>query len=729
MKSVRTPIPPDAEHIQKWIERQRELIDLERNEEREQNALLVSKCAPRFLERNGLALLGLYASSIRIGQGAKLLVDLERSNAIHSSSQFPPHTFRPGDVVEIRESKSTKKGAELPKGDRGVVFRVKETQVTIALDGAGKGSDEDKPVEYDLAPVLQLVKLANEVTYDRMDKSMTALMRNLGLEKGQELASLSQPVIRCLFGLSPPTWSNSVSEISWVNPNFNKAQQSAIEFALRSDQLALIHGPPGTGKTTVIAEFVLQLVRRNPKTRVLVCGASNLAVDNLLERVLFTPGYKEVLQATDSLVTRIGHPARIMDSLTNATLDVQTTMSSEGQLVRDIAKEIDEIMSMLSSSKSAARAGNKSARNAQRPKGAERRKLWEQVRELRKEYRKREQSLTTNVLQRARIVMATCHGAGSRQLQSTEFDYVIIDEACQAVEPTCWTAILKLAQHGKLILAGDHLQLPPTVKAKKSLDVVGDRAGLHLPSSLETTLFDRLLDMYGDGCKVLLSTQYRMCEEIMAFPNEAMYESRLKAADSCRAIRLYDLDSVDKPTEEDDELWSAPLVFYDTTGSGMLEKMADDEPNGSLLQATSRCNENEVTLVERHIRILIEHGVPVSDIAVLSPYASQIDLLSTHLRHSYGTMMEVGTIDGMQGREKEVVIVSLVRSNEEFEIGFLCERRRLNVAMTRAKRQLVIVGDAETLQGKSQDKTEARNYLRAWIDSLHTNAVVEMSSV
>lgn len=726
-ESVRTPAAPDARQVQAWHTRLRELLDAERQEEREQSALLLSQTPPRLLERNGLALLGLYASAVRVGQGAKLLVDLERSSALHTQTQFPPHTFRTGDVVVLEENGEPKKGAKKAKGDQGVVFRVNDTQITVAMDGGGKDEKDDAGTDLDLPPILRLVKLVNEVTYDRMEQSLTRLGSLVGLVDGAGSLESAPPVIRTLLGLAPPTWFKD--PVSWtpINTRFNEAQRAAIDFAMRANQVALIHGPPGTGKTTVIAEIIVQLAQADPKARILVCGASNLAVDNLLERTLMTPGYKEALQAADARVTRIGHPARVMASLSGATLDVQTTLSSEGQLLREVAAEIDQLMSILSPRSNAPRAGNKSARTAPRPKGAERRKLWEQVRELRNEYRKRERSLTTTVLQRARIVMATCHGAGSRQLQTTSFDYVIIDEACQALETTCWTAILKLAPQGRLLLAGDHLQLPPTVKATKTFKEGDKSATLRLPNTLEKTLFDRMLYMYGDGCKALLDTQYRMNEEIMAYPNEALYNSRLRADESCRTIRLYDLESVEKPEEADDELWTAPLVFYDTTGTGMWEKMADEDLQGSTLQATSRCNENEAVLVERHIRLLMEHGVPMNDIAVLSPYASQIDLLSTQLRNSLGSEMEIGTVDGMQGREKEVVIISLVRSNEEHDVGFLNERRRLNVAMTRAKRQLVVVGDAETIAGSSQDQSKPRVYLREWIEHLHSHALVEMN--
>ncbi|PKI83047.1 DNA helicase [Malassezia vespertilionis] len=645
--------------------------------------------------------------------------------------------MRPGDVVALEENALEKKGTKA-RQERGVVFRVTDTLMTIAIDDAqGKSkSEDDVRTDFTLPPTVRVVKLVNEVTYTRMEKSLDTLVQVLGMaDPTSELGAAASSTVRSLFGLHPPTWEKTSREHALHNARLNTTQKDALDFCMRAQQFALVHGPPGTGKTTLIAELVVQLACAHPNARILVCGASNLAVDNLLERVLLTHGYKEPLNAANACVTRIGHPARVLPSLTNATLDVQTTHSSEGMLVREVAQEIEQLMSQLAVHRDTPRAGNKSGRTAPRPKGAERRKMWEQVRELRKEYRKRERSLTGTILQRARIVMATCHGAGSRQLQNIEFDYVIIDEAAQALEAACWTAILKLKSDGKLFLAGDHLQLPPTVKAQNTrsdlaghltsqLSVQMENGGaLRPPMTLETTLFDRLLAMYGDDAKALLRVQYRMNDEIMAFPNEALYEGKLLADPSCSSIRLCDSNT----EEMDAELWNAPVVFYDTTGTGMFDKLAEDDAQGSLLQSKSRCNENEVVLVERHITMLVEHGIDPSWIAVLSPYASQVDLLSSQLGQKYEQAIEIGTVDGMQGREKEVVVISLVRSNEEHDVGFLQDKRRLNVAMTRAKRQFVVVGDAETISGSAQDKRAARAFLRDWIDHLHSHALVEMN--
>ena len=647
-------------------------------------------------------------------------MELEHSTALHTSALFGPHTFRPGDICLVEEH-DAKKGA-IPVGERGVVFRASDTKITIALQDRSKTPEDESP---SLPPVVRVIKLANDATYDRLAKTLTSLADALGMPPppSSETAmsiTATHPLFRVCMGLDVPSWTSHAPAWTPLQTRLNETQLQAISFALRAEQLALIHGPPGTGKTTTMAELIVQLAILHPNARILVCGASNLAVDNLLERVVTTPAYKEALAEAGCGVTRIGHPARVLSSLTGATLDVQCSQSDEGQLMRDVAKEIDDLMMVLSPP-AGTRAGNKSARKAPRPKGAERRQMWEQVRELRKEYRRRDRALAGTVLHNTRIVMATCHGAGSRELEGRVFDYVIIDEACQALEMSCWTPLLRLAAHGKIILSGDHLQLPPTVKADApALRSRSVSKTLPPASSLEVTLFDRLLQLYGDGCKALLSVQYRMNEEIMSYPNEALYHGKLSAHTSCAHIRLTDL-GVDG---DDADVFCAPLVFYDTTGLGYYEREEE-----SLLQTHSHINENEATLVLEHMATLVSHGIEPSQVAVLSPYAAQVSLLSQQLRAKYGAEVEVGTVDGMQGREKDVVILSLVRSNDQHTVGFLQDRRRLNVAMTRAKRQLVVIGDAETIGEHGKDTSVSRVFLHNWMEHLQTEALVEVCAL
>lgn len=848
-QKVLQPVPPSQDLLQRWFQEQLRLLAEERREEQAQSKLLLSKTAPKILEKHGLALLGLGVASIRIGVGAKLLVELERPSAHHATSNFPPHTFRSGDLAAVLDNGAEPQATNENGLLQGVVFKVTDTRIVLAISGGKRSASttgstpggqnkrdartgDDKKLsgnELDLPERIRLVKVANESTYDRMEHMLDKLAKTLGVamsttsnaneDTSAEETEAAPPstssgkatsLIRSLFGLTTPTWHDTDLPLPPFNQKLNETQLRAIRYALSADHFSLIHGPPGTGKTTAIVELIMQIVASNfgaaeqdQPVRILVCGASNLAVDNILERLVGVPEHREVFKKKGVGVTRIGHPARVVAALQGSTLDAQCTQSEEAQLVKDISKEIEGIMNELKPS--AAPAGNKSTKGKPKVKGLDRKKRWEEVRELRKEYRKRDRQVTTHVLDRAQVVLATCHTAGGRELAHRVFDWVVIDEACQALEAACWTPILKAREGARLVLAGDHLQLPPTVKSVtttprkarkpktsskqqtevKSKDFIdpaasptepgkqGDEDGstsdsedlatkftsvslqnsvrstqLRPPRSLETTLFSRLLGMYGPAIKSLLSIQYRMNTAIMSFPNTELYESKLSAHPSCAEISLSDLPNIllsqgqTQPPMEDDQELLAPVVFYDTSGCEYYETTPSVEEG--LLLAESKSNSHEVGVVVRHLEELFAKGVLASQVTILTPYSAQVALLHSTIRsHSFRTAsvssarnnkvkndssnpidpmeIEVGTIDSMQGREKDVVILTLVRSNPELQVGFLAEKKRLNVAMTRAKRQLVVVGDAETVGGA---KDLPDHFLPSWLAWLDKHAVV-----
>jgi len=545
----------------------------------------------------------------------------------------------------------------------------------------------------------------------------------------------------------------------------------------------------GTGKTHTLIEIIRQLVSTTPANvrpqRLLVCGASNLSVDNILERLLSIP----ISDRNDKLqVTRVGHPARVMthEGVLDATLELKAQRTEEALLVKDVKNELDTALSILS--------GKGKGAKGKAPRGPERRKMWEEVKALKKEYRKREGGVVKAVLGQSQIVLATCHSAGGRQLCKDTFDVVIIDEATQAIEAACWIPILKAK---KLVLAGDPMQLPPTILSlnhrrkkqgnhrhvvitdKSDTEQAGaplkstrppsapsgtvdlaqmtqsessttdkdeplmgseeeiDRAidacmkspttpppkidkkkrGLQIPRTLETTLFDRLEQMYGSGIKRMLNVQYRMNSEISKFPSKMMYSNKLRSPSSVASHLLKDLlNTAAADGEEEKEVLGTPIVFYDTAGCEYFERLDGDGDDGS------RCNENEAIVVKNWIGRLIGCGVLTSQIAIITPYQSQVTLLTVLLRPIYGLDLEIGTVDGMQGREKEAVIISLVRSNEKREVGFLRDKRRLNVAMTRAKRHLCIVGDSSTVK-------HGGTFLKTWMSWLETNADVRYAGL
>ena len=421
-------------------------------------------------------------------------------------------------------------------------------------------------------------------------------------------------------------------------------------------------------------------------------------------------------------MVRLGHPARLLPSVLNHSLDVLTKTSDAASLIADIRKELD-----------AKQASIRKTRN-----GRERKAIYGEMRELRKEYRERERRCVDELVRGSRVVLATLHGAGGRRVTGPVeaaggFDVVIVDEASQALEAACWVPLLTAK---KAVLAGDHMQLPPTVKSlnikndasepkKKKADEKSSDAKdapsngskssnptKNLPSTLETTLFDRLLTLHGDSIKRMLTIQYRMNASIMSFPSSALYASAL-TADSSVSSHL--LTSLPYSVAETDDT-AVPLIFYDTQCGDFPEQAPSstsstlDSKNGGgsgrhlkkstlLLSEPSKSNTHEAALVTQHITRLITAGVLATDIAVISPYNLQISLISKLLKEKGFEGVELGSVDGFQGREKEVVIVSLVRSNEEREVGFLKEKRRLNVAMTRARKQLVVVGDGGTVGG------------------------------
>jgi len=370
--------------------------------------------------------------------------------------------------------------------------------------------------------------------------------------------------------------------------------------------------------------------------------------------------------------------------------------------VQDVRKEMDAKQASIKKTKS----------------GRERRSIYTDMKELRKEYREREKQCVTTLVGGSKVVLATLHGAGGFQLRNEQFDVVIIDEASQALEAQCWIPLLSAK---KVVLAGDHLQLPPTIKSTPSKWKPGqDKDNEKTANSLEITLFDRLLTLHGPSIKRMLTIQYRMHEKIMRFPSDEMYKSALLAAPSV-ASRL--LTTLPYEVEDSDDT-REPLVFYDTQGGDFPEivSTSDDAssdgrtPSKSSLLTDSKSNPSEAGLVKKHVTALISAGVHAEDIAVVTPYNAQLSYLS----HDLGLKeafpgIELGSVDGFQGREKEAVVVSLVRSNAEGEIGFLSEKRRLNVAMTRPKRHLCVIGDSETV-GKGS------KFLKRWMEHLEKEA-------
>ncbi|KAI1213944.1 DNA helicase [Annulohypoxylon truncatum] len=685
------------------------LLDAELQSEIQETSGLIGGASPASLQRAGLAVTNLTVSSQRTGLGGRTVLELGPDAATTGAGELPEHGVRTGDIVLVAEQPAgSAKKREVKdlerKGAKGVVVRIKRDAIAVAVD-------EDKEDAAGFGGRVWLVKLADDVTYRRMNQAMEK-MRDMGEAEYSGF-------MRVLFGLASPSpvpddlkGDEEVGEgkVEWFDPGLNESQKDAIRFALRSREIALIHGPPGTGKTHTLIELILQLVKRNQ--RVLVCGPSNISVDNIVER----------LSPHRVPIVRLGHPARLLPSVLSHSLDVLTQTSEAGLIVKDVRAEMD-----------AKQAAIKKARG-----GKERRAVYADLKELRKEYRERERRCVGALVGGSKVVLATLHGAGGFQLKGEEFDVVIIDEASQALEAQCWVPLLAAR---KAVCAGDHLQLPPTVKSTNSKgkgktkgkgvnegEKEGGEGDVIKGASLETTLFDRLLKLHGEGIKRMLTTQYRMHEKIMRFPSDELYEGKLVAADAVKERLLKDLEYGVEDTEDTSE----PVIFIDTQGGDYPEKNEEEEDKEAKgkdkdkdgekgkkkatarsLFGESKSNEMEAALVRQHVKKLVDAGVRPEDVAVVTPYNAQLGLLAP-LKEAFPGI-ELGSVDGFQGREKEAVIVSLVRSNSEGEVGFLSEKRRLNVAMTRPKRSLVVVGDSETVRRGSK-------FLNNWMEWLENNA-------
>ncbi|KAF5604102.1 HCS1-DNA helicase A [Fusarium subglutinans] len=636
------------------------LLEQELQTEINETSTLISNHSPTALQRAGLALTNLVVSGQRTGLGGRTVLELSPDAATGSPDELPEHGLRTGDIVLVAEQPAgSAKKREVKdlekKGARGVVTRVSRGWIAVAID---EGKEE-----VGFSGRVWAVKLADEVTYKRV-----------------------------LFGLSSPSpvsedlsKDETVCNLEWFDPTLNDSQKNAIRFALLSREVALIHGPPGTGKTHTLIELILQMIKLGQ--RILVCGPSNISVDNIVERL--APHKIPIL--------RLGHPARLLPSVVDHSLDVLTQTSEAGAIVKDIRTEMDTKQASIKKTKS----------------GKERKAIYTDLKELRKEFRERERRCVSTLIGGSKVVLATLHGAGGYQLRNDEFDVVIIDEASQALEAQCWVPLVSAK---KVVCAGDHLQLPPTIKSSnaKVKAPVKDGAKVTKGTTLETTLFDRLLALHGPSIKRMLTTQYRMHESIMRFPSDELYDSKLIAADAVKHRLLKDLEYEVQDNEDTNE----PVIFIDTQGADFPEKNEEDEKETPRkgragLHGDSKSNEMEAALVQQHVRQLVGAGVRPEDIAVVTPYNAQLAILAP-LKDKFPGL-ELGSVDGFQGREKEAVIVSLVRSNSEGEVGFLGEKRRLNVAMTRPKRSLTVIGDSETVQRGS-------SFLKKWMQYLEDKA-------
>lgn len=460
-----------------------------------------------------------------------------------------------------------------------------------------------------------------------------------------------------------------------IIPQLNLSQNRAVRKALSTEDIAVIHGPPGTGKTTTLVSAIRVCLQS--ESQVLVCAPTNTAVDLLTEKLL----------EQGVSVLRLGHPARISEDLINSSLDGKIQEHQNYHEIKTLRKNAEEYFRMASKYKRV--FGKEDAQ--------QRAAYYTEAKTCLKDARLLEDYIVSDLFNSVQVICCTPVTSTHKALAKKKFKTLFFDEASQALEPMVWIPLLKCE---RLILSGDHHQLPPVVKSLQA-----SKEGLGI------TMLDRCIGF--ENAVSLLTRQYRMNTPIMSFSNRYFYNNQLEADESVKDTTL---------VSEDEDFFNRPVEFVDTAGCSY-----EEEQNPETL---SSFNLGEGQLLYRHLQRLLEwysalpYGSPVS-IGIISPYKEQVNWLKENknafvLNEEKISELRVKTIDGFQGEECDIIYISLVRSNERQEIGFLNDLRRMNVAITRAKKKLVIIGDSATIGSNPFYKSfieycEGNDYYRsAW---------------
>lgn len=560
-----------------------------------------------------------------IGTGERLVIEVERTNHLEQ-----PHAFSAGKSVSVFSNASGKPEKE---HTNGVINYVRDNTMVVTLQG-------DELPDWIDDGQLGIDVMFDEMTYREMEFALKEVIK----ADNNRVATLREILLGAMAPGAPATGYEQPA------PTFlNSSQEAALRTVLSTSDIAFIHGPPGTGKTTTIVGAIVETVKR--EGQVLVTAPSNAAVDLLAEK----------LSDQGLNVIRIGHPARVTEQALSKTLDARISQHVHYAELRSLRKKMEHLKA----------SALKFKRNYGWAEKEQRRMMLQESKALKADADLLEFHIINDLLQKSDVICCTLVGSSHHVLRGRKYKSAFIDEAGQALEPACWIPILRSE---RVIFAGDHQQLPPTIKSNEAA-----RAGLAV------TLFEKGISRHPSKAS-MLQVQYRMNEAIMKFSSDYFYKGALVAHDSVATGLL-------RPHQ-------APIEFVDTAGCGYAESQ---DP-----ETLSRFNEQEAQLLIRLVEKLIdaigqetwmEEGITMG---IITPYRSQVDLLhklaetSAQLEPLH-KLVTINTVDAFQGQERDVIAISFVRSNDKAEVGFLGDIRRTNVAMTRARKKLIMVGDSATL--------------------------------
>ena len=611
------------------LQQQRHLLQVEYQEEKEAYRLLTESIGLARKVTRGDAWFPLHAGRTYYNSVNQYCIEVTRQG-----DEEIDHNFEYGKPVVFFS-------AEAPAGDlkqatgvrffgfTGTISYVDGNRMVVAIPEGHTLELQNSPLP--LGVQLFFDETSYRFMFDALERAMNA--------KGTRLAYL-----RDLFYSHQPAGTFTFEPMRF--PWLNTSQERAVNDVLRAKDVRVLHGPPGTGKTTTLVEAINETLKR--ETQVLVCAQSNTAVDWISEKLV----------DCGIPVLRLGNPTRVNDKMLSFTYEHRFADHPDYPKLWQVRRTMREM------------------RRRRRESGERFHQKIERLKEVAVELEVR---INADIFGQARVIASTLVGAGNKLLDGHKFGTLFIDEAAQALEAACWIPIRRAS---RVIFAGDHCQLPPTVKSLEALK-----------GGLGTTLMERIVNNKPE-CVSLLEVQYRMNDEIMQFSSDYFYHSRMRSAPEVAHRAIHEGD--------------APILWFDTSAINLGEDEQDNFREQFIGETFGRVNKGEAGLTLSLLQIyfqrvgkqcVLDNSI---DVGIISPYRAQVQYIKRLIRKRaffkpFRHLITVNTVDGFQGQERDVIIISLVRANDTGQIGFLRDLRRMNVAITRARMKLFILGDAPTM--------------------------------